>query len=304
MGNERSAPGDTLSHLYQAILGETPDQESLQRMRLVRDAIGLRDNDALWSILAVLEYYLRLYEAIPDYIRDAGDSACQAWQKQATKANQQLAADEAELRRRCEATIRQMERLTIEHQAKHAIALDKLDEAGLERVVSRAIRSITVDVGNYMAGTLRTELNSHRSELETARQEFAQSTVRANTEIEFAARSVIGRLAWSARGLIVGLPAIVVATAAVMISVQWRMTDHVVNLAHDEITTLTQTKADLEQQVQDAKSAYAHFTARTDGTFFVSGKDGTFLVSPSGFGDVARCGSGLGRPCIQIQSPQ
>ena len=41
-------------------------------MRRVSAALNLHDNDALWSVLAVLEYYTRLYEAIPGRVRQAG----------------------------------------------------------------------------------------------------------------------------------------------------------------------------------------------------------------------------------------
>jgi len=87
-----------------------------------------------------------------------------------------------------------------------------------------------------------------------------------------------------------------------MIGVQWWMTDHALNTAHDEITALAQTKAALDQQIHEARNSYARFTAHTDGTYFMSGKDGIFLVSPGGFGDVTQCGAGLGAPCIRIQS--
>jgi len=73
MANERRARAAPLAALYESITGAPPDDDSLQRMQRVRDALGLNDNDALWSILAVLEYYLRLYDTIPEDIREAGD---------------------------------------------------------------------------------------------------------------------------------------------------------------------------------------------------------------------------------------
>jgi len=60
MANERRARAAPLAALYESITGASPNDDSLQRMQRERDALGLNDNDALWSILAVLEYYLRL----------------------------------------------------------------------------------------------------------------------------------------------------------------------------------------------------------------------------------------------------
>jgi len=47
-------------------------------MRRVSGALNLRDNDALRSMITVPEYYARLYEAMPDRIRRAGDGSFDA----------------------------------------------------------------------------------------------------------------------------------------------------------------------------------------------------------------------------------
>ena len=175
MVNERLTSGDTVAHLYQSVTGEAPDEDSMQRMRRVGDALGLKNNDALWSILAALDYYLQLYETIPDDIRDAGDFALQTWQKQATEANRQIAADETEMRQQCAATIQLMRRFTEEHHAKYQLTIAKLSEAGLQTLVARATQAISIAVGNRMVGTLNVTLKAHREELEAARHEFKRS---------------------------------------------------------------------------------------------------------------------------------
>ncbi|PTR00273.1 hypothetical protein C8K18_10536 [Paraburkholderia sp. GV068] len=58
----RGRPVDPLARLFYDVTGEKPDDAILLRMRRVSTALNLRDNDALWSVLAVLEYYARLYE--------------------------------------------------------------------------------------------------------------------------------------------------------------------------------------------------------------------------------------------------
>jgi len=109
MANERRARAAPLAALYESITGASPDDDSLQRMRRVRDALGLNDNDALWSILAVLEYYLRLYDTIPEDIREAGDFSLRKWKKQADEIQGLLAIEEQELLAHCKATIQLLE---------------------------------------------------------------------------------------------------------------------------------------------------------------------------------------------------
>ena len=70
--SRRARPADPLARLFLEVSGTPPDDASLLRMRRVSAALNLRDNDALWSVLAVLEYYVRLYEAMPERIRQAG----------------------------------------------------------------------------------------------------------------------------------------------------------------------------------------------------------------------------------------
>ena len=69
MSNRRSRSVDPLVRLFREVSGDVPDGASLARMHQVSSALNLRDNDALWSIIAVLEYYARLYEAMPERIR-------------------------------------------------------------------------------------------------------------------------------------------------------------------------------------------------------------------------------------------
>ena len=47
----------------------------LERLRRVKDGLGLADNDAFWSVLVALEHYRSLYERIPGEIAAAGQTA-------------------------------------------------------------------------------------------------------------------------------------------------------------------------------------------------------------------------------------
>jgi hypothetical protein len=86
MRNRRARPPDALARLFLDVTGELPEDASLLRMRRVSAALSLRDNDALWAMIAVLEYYARLYEAMPDRIRRAGEGSFDAVRREAETA--------------------------------------------------------------------------------------------------------------------------------------------------------------------------------------------------------------------------
>jgi hypothetical protein len=251
-------------------------------MQRVRDVLGLNDNDALWSILAALEYYLRLYETIPADIREAGDFSLRNWKNEADEIQGLLALDEQELLGRCRATLQLIEQLTQKHQASYQLAIAQLNEAGLQKLVARAAHAISRDVANRMVGTLNVTLKTHRERLDATSQSAAARFTRAT------------------RWLLIGLPASVMVCGIAMIGLQWWTGAHSLATARDDLQALSETKADLDARIRDARSTLDRLTVRTGGVYLVSGTDGTFLVSPGGFGQTGRCGSGAGNPCIQI----
>lgn len=117
--SRRAGPTDPLARLFREVSGEQPDDASLLRMRRVSAALNLRDNDALWSVLAVLEYYTRLYEAVPERIRQAGAGGVDAARAEARAATESLMAQHREALDRCKATIELAERMTAEHEARY-----------------------------------------------------------------------------------------------------------------------------------------------------------------------------------------
>jgi hypothetical protein len=94
-------PPDPLARLFLEVCGEPPDDASLLRMRRVSAALNLRDNDALWSVLAALEYYVRLYEAMPERIRQAGTGGVDAAHAEAQAATQALMVQHRDALARC-----------------------------------------------------------------------------------------------------------------------------------------------------------------------------------------------------------
>jgi hypothetical protein len=47
----------TVEETFAKIVGRHASDEERQRLYRLRDALGLRDNDAFWSIVMALEYY-------------------------------------------------------------------------------------------------------------------------------------------------------------------------------------------------------------------------------------------------------
>lgn len=53
---------------FVALFGKQPTDAARERMLRIKDSLGIRDNDALWSVLLALESYQALYEQIPEQI--------------------------------------------------------------------------------------------------------------------------------------------------------------------------------------------------------------------------------------------
>ncbi len=59
----------SLMELYREIHGEPMPDEVQVRLLRIEKAMGIRDNDALWSILLAMDYYYRLYVEFPERIK-------------------------------------------------------------------------------------------------------------------------------------------------------------------------------------------------------------------------------------------
>jgi hypothetical protein len=56
---------EQLQESFKNIFGESPRKGDLEAFYRVRDALKIKNDDALWSVLFALQYYLTLYEKIP-----------------------------------------------------------------------------------------------------------------------------------------------------------------------------------------------------------------------------------------------
>ena len=54
-----------LAETFAKIVGRHASDEERQRLYRLRDALGLRDNDAFWSIVMALEYYDSFFRRYP-----------------------------------------------------------------------------------------------------------------------------------------------------------------------------------------------------------------------------------------------
>ncbi|KVL50677.1 hypothetical protein WT01_31280 [Burkholderia cepacia] len=217
MRERRARPGrsvDPLARLFYDVTGEKPDDASLLRMRRVSAALNLRDNDALWSVLAVLEYYARLYEAMPERIRQAGEGNLDAARDEAREATDALMAQHRDALARCKATIELAERMTVEHEARYRATLAALNEQALVAQAGRAADRIARIAGNRVVGAVAVAAREHRQQLDAAvalfEQEMSAAAACAVKVEQIAAR----RMTKAFRALVVALIVILLAVTA------------------------------------------------------------------------------------------
>ncbi|MGC2961333.1 hypothetical protein ACPUET_15265 [Paraburkholderia graminis] len=212
---QQGRPVDPLARLFYDATGEKPDDASLLRMRRVSTALNLRDNDALWSVLAVLEYYARLYEAMPERIRQAGKGNLDAVREEAREATDALMAQHRDALARCKATIELAERMAVEHEARYRATLAALNEQALVAQAGRAADRIARIAGNRVVGAVAVAAREHRQQLDAAvalfEQEMNAAAARAAKADQIAAR----RTTKAFRALVVGALIVILLAAIV-----------------------------------------------------------------------------------------
>ncbi|KWF06397.1 hypothetical protein [Burkholderia pseudomultivorans] len=210
----RGRPVDPLARLFYDVTGEKPDDASLLRMHRVSAALNLRDNDALWSVVAVLEYYARLYEAMPERIQRAGKGNLDAVREEAREATDALMAQHRDALARCKATIELAERMTVEQEARYRATLASLNEQALVAQAGRAADRIARIAGNRVVGAVAVALREHRQQLDAAvalfEREMSAAAARAAKVDQIAAR----RMMKAFRALAVGALIVILLAAA------------------------------------------------------------------------------------------
>lgn len=178
MRSRRATPPDTLARLFLDVTGDLPDDASLLRMRRIAGALSLRDNDALWSMIVVLEYYARLYEAMPVRIRQAGTGSLDTMWAEAHAATDALMAQHRDALARCKATIELAEKMISEQEARYRTALAELNGQALTRLSERAADRIARTAGNRLVGVTAIAAREQGQRLEAAVASFEQVTLR------------------------------------------------------------------------------------------------------------------------------
>ena len=67
------------------LLGRELEPSEKERLQRIQDVLKIGPNDALWSIIAALEYQRSYYEELPQKIRTATDEILAEWSEAARK---------------------------------------------------------------------------------------------------------------------------------------------------------------------------------------------------------------------------
>lgn len=102
--NETGQPAE-VEELYESFFGEGTEEERL-RIRELAAKLNIRDNDALWIIIYVMNYFGRFYRDLPNKIRESSDACLENIQITAAKI--------------CEAEVRKSQELFTEILARSA----------------------------------------------------------------------------------------------------------------------------------------------------------------------------------------
>jgi hypothetical protein len=89
----------SLEDAFARVVGRSASEEERMRLYRLRDALGLRDNDAFWSIVLALEHYDSFFRAYPDKLAakttECIDRACDTFaaaaRQEAARAERMLA---------------------------------------------------------------------------------------------------------------------------------------------------------------------------------------------------------------------
>ena len=185
MGNRQGRPPDALARLFLDVTGELPDDANILRMRRVSGALDLRDNDALWFVLVMLEYYGRLYEAMPERIRQAGAGSLDAVRAETSTAADALMSKHREALARCKETIELAERMISEHETRYRAALAELNGEALTMLSERAANRIAHAAGNRLVGAMAIAARDQRQRLDAAVASYERVAARRFVRVSY-----------------------------------------------------------------------------------------------------------------------
>ena len=172
-------------------------------MRRVSGALNLRDNDALWAMIAVLEYYARLYEAMPERIRWASEGSLEAARREVGGATDALMQQHQDALERCKATIQLAENLIQEHEARYRAALANMNETAMTALIERMANRVSRAAGNRLVGAAATAARETRERLADSIGSFGRGVEASASRVETMATRMEKRFARSMHRLLV-----------------------------------------------------------------------------------------------------
>jgi hypothetical protein len=202
VSNSRSQSVDPLIRLFREVCGDVPAEAGLARMHRVSSALNLHDNDALWSVIVVLEYYARLYEAMPERIRWASVGSLEAARREVGGATDALTQQHRDALERCKATIQLAENLIRDHEARYQAALAQLNETAVMALTGRMSNQVARKAGNRLIGVAAVSARDQRERLDSAVNGFGQAVEAAMARSEAMATRMERRFARSMRRLL------------------------------------------------------------------------------------------------------
>lgn len=227
MSNRQSRPVDPLIRLFREVSGDVPDEASLARMRRVSGALNLRDNDALWAMIAVLEYYARLYEAMPERIRWASEGSLEAARREVGGATDALMQQHQDALERCKATIQLAEKLIQEHEARYRAALASVNEAAMTALIERMANRVSRVAGNRLIGAAANSAREQRERLKNAISTYERSVEASSARVDAMATRMEKRFARSMHRLLAVGGAVLCLLLVVALGAGWWIGCHV-----------------------------------------------------------------------------
>ena len=107
-----------LDDAFARLLARQPTDAERQRLYQVRDALDLKNNDALWLVLIALQHYDTMYARFPELIKQAAAQTLLEFQKTASSTLEATKASaKADLAKAAATTARDVARLAVTKQA-------------------------------------------------------------------------------------------------------------------------------------------------------------------------------------------
>lgn len=151
----------TIETAFARLLGRQPTDAERVRLYRIKDAIGLSDNDALWSIIFALEHYQALYEDLPRRIHETAAAVERA---SAQRTGEIVANTQAQLIKKMTAAALQ----AIDATAKVHLQKEKARWLRLAAVGLAALVAISGLVGGLGGFGLREYLTRNEMQLTPA----------------------------------------------------------------------------------------------------------------------------------------